>query len=68
MAKKFGKFLLFSAAAASAAAGAYYFMKRKILRKRIPSMILTISMISAKTSTMIPTRSRNLQRTAPMSI
>lgn len=29
MAKKFGKFLLFSAAAASAAAGAYYFMKKK---------------------------------------
>ena len=39
MAKKFGKFLLFTAAVGTAAAAAYYYMQQK--NSLLPSMSLT---------------------------
>lgn len=49
MAKKFGKFLLFTVAAGTALAGAYYYLQKNLSwHLTMTSMMMTIMMISVK--------------------
>ncbi|MFR8844124.1 MAG: hypothetical protein ACLVGL_03165 [Waltera sp.] len=54
MAKKFGKFLLFTAAVGTAAAAAYYYMQQKDSQLRNLPMQMMIMMISTRIWTRVP--------------